>query len=195
MSRQRSHSHPIRNAAALPLDPTLVADCLNTDQRPTDALFKQAFESSLAAVERGARRGVLSGITGHVAESVVEVALAEFGWAPVWHFVGPGRHGVDLLMLDPSAERLFAIEVKGTLRPDYWPRLRSGELMQMEATWLDKRNNPAMVDWDLTSEDLYGGLALVNFAGRRFKLAFTSDFACWHPVELPEQLENLDWVE
>lgn len=195
MTRQRLDPHPVTRSAALPLEPTLVAGCLDTRDRPSDAVFKEAFESSLAALEPGARRGALGGITGHVAESVIEMVLAGLGWTPVWHFVGPGRHGVDLLMLGPNAERLFAIEIKGTLRPRRWPRLRRGELTQMDVAWLDKSDNPGMSDWDVTSEDVYGGLALVNFAELRYKLALTSDFATWHPIEQEEQLEALDWLD
>lgn len=177
------------------LKPTIVVGCLDTEDRPGDEVFRRAFEGSLAALEPAARRGALSGITGHVAESVVETVLAGLGWTPIWHFVGPGRHGVDLLMLGPNTERLFAIEVKGTLRPRRWPLLRRGELTQMDLAWLDKPDNPAMADWDLTSDDVYGGLALVNFAELRYKLALTSDFGTWHPIEREEQLEELDWID
>ena len=30
----------------------------------------------------------------------------------LWHFTGPGRHGVDLIVLCPTAERVIAVEVK-----------------------------------------------------------------------------------
>jgi hypothetical protein len=36
-------------------------------------------------------------VTGHIAESVVEVMLTERGLATVAQHSGPGRHGVDLL--------------------------------------------------------------------------------------------------
>jgi hypothetical protein len=128
-------------------------------------------------------------------ESVVEVVLESLGWIPVWHFVGPGRHGVDLLLLGPGTERLFAIEVKGTLRPRRWPRLRRGELTQMDVGWLDKSDNPAMSDWGVTSEDVYGGIVCVNFHDLLFKVALTAGFTTWRPIERLEQLEALEWLE
>jgi hypothetical protein len=134
-------------------------------------------------------------VTGHVAESAVEVLLEGLGWVPVWHFVGPGRHGVDLLLLGPSHQRLFAIEVKGTLRPGKWPRLPHAELTQMDVKWLDKADNPAMREWGVTSEDVYGAIALVNFHDLLCKVALTSDFTTWRPIERPEQLTELDWLD
>jgi hypothetical protein len=114
---------------------------------------------SLAALRPAARRGALAGVTGHVAESVTEVVLEAVGWTPVWHFAGPGRHGVDLPFLGPGEERLFAVEVKGTLRPHHWPRMRRGELTQMDLAWLDKADNPAMSEWGVTSDYVYGAIA------------------------------------
>ena len=52
----------------------------------------------------------------------------------LWHFVGPERHGVDLLVLCQLAERVVAVEVKGTLRRGHWPRLSGRELAQMSVT-------------------------------------------------------------
>ena len=111
---------------------------------------------------------------------MTEIALEAVGWTPVWHFAGPGRHGVDLLLLGPGEERLFAVEVKGTLRPRNWPRMRRGELTQMDLAWLDKADNPAMSEWGVTSDDAYGAIALINFAELRFKIALTRDFATWY---------------
>jgi hypothetical protein len=141
------------------------------------------------------RRGALAGVTGHVAESAVEVLLEELGWVPVWHFVGPGRHGVDLLLLGPNAERLYAVEVKGTLRPGRWLRLTRAELTQMDVEWLDKPDNPAMREWGVASEDVYGAIVLVNFHDLLCKVALTSDFKTWRPIERPEQLTQLDWLD
>lgn len=190
----KSARHPVSAASPLPLDPVIVADCLDVNERLIDATFKTAFEGSLGALDPRARRGALAGATGHIAESVVEVILADLGWTPVWNFVGPGRHGVDLLLLGPNVQRLFAFEVKGTLRPRRWPRMRRGELTQMDIGWLDKADNPAMTEWGVTSDDVYGGIALVNFADLRFKTALTRDFSTWHAIEEPEQLRALDWL-
>jgi hypothetical protein len=178
----------------LPLDAQVVIGCLDVEKRPSDAIFKTAFEHSLGALDPARRGGALGGTTGHVAESVVEVALADLAWTPIWHFVGPGRHGVDLLMLGPNVERLFAFEVRGTLRPRRWPRLRRGELTQMDVGWLDKADNPAMSEWGITSEDVYGGLALINFAELRYKVALTSDFVTWQPIERLDQLRDVHWL-
>ena len=98
-------------------------------------------------------------------------------------------------MLGPNAQRVVAIEVKGTLRPGYWPRLRGGELRQMDLTWLDKSDNPGMGEWNLASSDVFGGVALVNFAERQLKLALTREFATWHPIERAELLEALEWID
>jgi hypothetical protein len=185
----------LRRAEAFPLDRAAVTGLLDLVERPSDALFETAFEHSLAALAPAERRGALAGIIGHVAESAVEVLLVECGWTPVWHFVGPGGHGVDLLMLGPGAERLFAVEVKGTLRPGRWPRLRRGPLTQMDIAWLDKSDNPAMSEWGVTSDDLYGAVVLVNFHELLYKAALTSDFATWQPVERVNQLEALGWLD
>lgn len=185
---------PFAPAPAFALDREIVAGCVDVAERPTDALFATAFESSLASLEPSQRRGALGGVTGHVTESVVEVVLESFGWTPVWHFAGPGYHGVDLLLLGPGAERLIAVEVKGTLRPQRWPRLRRGELAQMDVGWLDKSDNPAMKEWGVTSADVYGAVILVNFHDLLFRVGLTRDFATWRPVECLDQLEDLDWL-
>jgi hypothetical protein len=41
----------------------------------------------------------------------------------------------------------------------------------MDVGWLDKSDNPAMNDWGVTSEDVYGGFVLVNFHDLLFKVA------------------------
>jgi hypothetical protein len=187
--------HAVNLANALSLERSVVASCLDANARAGDAIFETAFAQSLAALRPAARRGALGGVTGHVAESVTEIVLEAVDWTPVWHFAGPGRHGVDLLFLGPGEERLFAVEVKGTLRPHHWPRMRRGELTQMDLAWLDKPDNPAMSEWGVTSADVYGGIALINFAELRFKIALTRHFATWHAIEQFEQLKTLDWLD
>ena len=113
----------------------------------------------------------------------------------LWHFEGPGRHGIDLLALDPSATRVVAFEAKGTLRPKHWPRLSHSALAQMSTAWVDKTDNPGMHNWELTSDDVYGGVILVNFAERLFRVAFTSDFVNLRPVATIEQLADLSWLD
>lgn len=115
-------------------------------------------------------------------------------WVPVWHFVGPGRHGVDFLMLGPGAERLSAIEIKGTLCPGRWPRLRQAELTQLDAAWLDKLDNPAMKEWGMQADDVYAAVAAVNFHELAYKVALTAGYVRWHPVVGVAQLDELEWL-
>ena len=124
----------------------------------------------------GERRGVLAGVTGHVAESVTELRFDGWGHSMLWHFEGPGRHGIDLLALDPAGERVLAIEVKGTLRSRRWPRLSRRTLTQMSADWVDKHDNSGMQNWELVSENVYGAVVLINFADRLFRVGMTADF-------------------
>jgi hypothetical protein len=108
--RPVAEGHPVSLAKALPLEREVVLSCLD-DARAGDGTFETALELSLAALAPANRRGALAGVTGHVAESVAESVFERAGWTPVWHFVGPGCHGVDLLLLGPGQKRLFAVEV------------------------------------------------------------------------------------
>ena len=182
-------------ATPLTLERRVVEACIDVSVRPQDVCFSSAFDDSLSVLSPAERRGALAGVTGHVAESVAESVLNQVGWTPVWHFVGPGRHGVDLLMLGPNAKRLFAIEVKGTLRAGHWPSLRRGELGQMGVEWLDKADNPAMSEWGVTSDDLYGAVLLVNFADLAVKVTLTSDFVDWKSVAHRAALKDVDWLD
>src|SRR4051812_8064129 len=123
-----------RAATPLPLPSELVQSCLL--DRPGDAAFLTAFEQGLVSIGATGRGGSLGGTTGHIAESVVELLLADVGYNVVWHFAGPGQHGVDLLELSPDGDYLLAVEVKGTLRAGRWPRLTRGELQQFGPAWL-----------------------------------------------------------
>jgi hypothetical protein len=186
---------PLAEATPFPFERQRVLDCLDAVARPPDAVFSEAFSTSLAALEPRRRRGALAGTTGHVAESVAELILGDFGWTVVWQHVGPGPHGVDLMFLGPGAERLVAVEVKGTLKPRRWPRLRRGELTQMAREWLDKPNNPAMSEWGVTSEDVYGAVVLVNLHDLLFRVGVTADFSEWLPVRDLAELASLDWLD
>jgi hypothetical protein len=121
--------------------------------------------------------------TGHIAESLVAVILAELGYSLVWQLTGPGHHGVDLIELAPDGERLVAVEVKGTLRARRWPRLSGRELRQMSAGWLDKADNPGMKEWGLESADLCGAVIAVNFAEMAMRAGITFDFETMQPVK------------
>jgi hypothetical protein len=181
-------------AAVFPLAAEVVHACLDLSQ-PVDRAFARACKASLSALSPAERRGALPGVTGHVAESVVEVLLAGLGYQLLWHFAGPGRHGVDLLVLCPQGERVVAVEVKGTLRQGHWPRMSSRELAQMSAAWVDKRDNPGMANWELGSQDVYGAVVLVNFATMAYRAAFTADFLHLHPVMEQRQLADLEWLD
>ena len=176
-----------------PLERRVVADCI-AGGRPRDRDFARAFSGGLPVLSRAERVG-LGGITGHIAESVVETLLVERGWTPIWHFEGPGGHGVDLLFLDSALARLVAVEVKGTLRQGVWPRLRRAELTQMDVSWLDKLANPAMKQWGLSSADVYGAVAIANLADLRYRLAVSSDLASWSPITELTQLDDLSWLD
>jgi hypothetical protein len=180
----------LRSAQPIAFERELVLDCLDRHDE-LDRRFDRACAGSLAALRPEERRGGLAGVIGHVGESIVEVVLAGHGWSPVWHFTGPGRHGVDLLLLDPNAERLIAIEVKATLRLRYWPRVPGNMDMPV---WLDKLDNPGMAEWNVTSGDVYGAVVLVRFHDSAFKAALTADFEGWLPVTDPRQLDDLDWA-
>jgi hypothetical protein len=98
-------------------------------------------------------------------------------------------------MLGPDAERVFAVEVKGTLRRLRWPRLRSAELTQMEVAWLDKADNPAMVEWGIEGADVYGAVAIVNFDAPACKMVLSRDFIHWLPVVDETSLDELEWLD
>ena len=183
-----------RQAAIFPIAPEVVRSCLDLDEA-TDRVFARACEHSLAALSLAERRGALPGVTGHVAESVVEVLLAGLGYHLLWHFTGPGRHGVDLVVLCPRGERVVVVEVKGSLRAGHWPRLSHRELAQLSAGWLDKPDNPGMANWELRSEDVYGAVVLVNFAAMAYRAALTRDFVHLHPVVEHAQLADLEWLD
>jgi hypothetical protein len=179
----------LRSARALPLGRDLISALTLDDE--LGRRFARARAASIAALRPEESRGGLAGVTGHIGESVAAIVLGAHGWSPVWHFEGPGRHGVDLLLLGPGAERLFAVEVKATLRPRYWPRVPRHLDMPV---WLDKADNPGMKDWEITSEDVYGAVVLVNFHDWAFKVALTADFEDWLPVTDPRQLDDLEWA-
>jgi hypothetical protein len=186
-------NHPLRDAVALPISRPTVEICLDP-AAPGDQLFHTAWTESLEARSPARRGGVLPGITGHVAESVVELMLVDHGFAAVAHHPGPGRHGVDLLMLHLEAEMLFAVEVKGTLVPGRVPRLTRGEVQQMSAAWVDKQDNPAMTNWGLGSQDVYGALAAVNFADMTLRVAVTADFVVFSAVRSESWLRTPAWL-
>ncbi len=183
-----------RHAAPLPIAAETVAGCIDLSV-PEDQLFDQARRRGLSSIPVDARRGRFCITVGEVAEAVTEVVLVDLGYELVGEVGGRGRHGVDVLMLDPSGERLIAVEVKGTLRAGRWPRVRRQRVPQMSPGWLDKVDNPAMAEWALRSGDVYGAIVLVNLATPAFKVGFTADFARFAPVTDAAQLVDLSWLD
>lgn len=184
----------VRSAASFALCDNTVTSCLDLRKRPGDRLFHRAWRESLSVLS-AAERAALAPTTGHVAESVAELILDELGFQVVGDQSGPGGHGVDLLVLRPEGTRLCAVEVKGTFQPRRWPRLRRGTLAQMSSGWLDKADNPAMTDWDLTSADVYGAVLLVSFSQACFRILLTADFVHLRPVTEGTDLIDLGWLD
>ena len=181
----------LRQSAAFAMAAPMVEECLDPASG-RDALFARAWRSGLASLTR-AERSAVAGVTGHVAESVTEVLLDSLDWRVLWHSTGPGRHGVDLVFLTAD-DKVAVIEVKGTLAAGRVPRLSRRELTQMSADWLNKADNPGMAELDLRSSDVYGGVAVVNFADMTWRLALTADFAALYPVIHADQFTNLGWI-
>lgn len=178
---RRSASAALRQANPIEIANSTVLGCLNFDDQ-ADQHFESAWRSRRDGGTGRLRGGALPGTIGHIAESVVEVVLAESGYVPLAHHPGPGRHGVDLLMLHLASETVFAIEVKGTLRRGFVPRLTRGDLAQMSNAWLDKSDNPAMTSAALRAEDVFGAVAALNFVELTLRVAFTADFANFRPL-------------
>jgi len=173
-------SSALRTAPSIPLPVENVWDCIdshNARAADAEAQFRRAFASGLAAIPIAQRAHGLNGVTGHVAESVVEMILAERGWTPLEHFEGPfsGGHGVDLAMATPGFDNVVVIEVKGTLTPRRWPRLAKGELPQLGKEWLQKIDNPAVSSLGMVPADLAVLAVLVQFGRRELKVAWSRD--------------------
>lgn len=62
---------------------------------------------------------------------------------------------------------------------------------QMTAQWLDKLGNAGMIATELQAADVYGLIAMVQFARRQLKAAITEDFVSYLPINSIEQLEDL----
>ncbi len=98
-------------------------------------------------------------------------------------------------MLSPAMDRVIVFEVKGTLRPRRLPPLSRAELQQLSAAWIDKKDNPGMASLELESRDVYGGMAVVQFADRCSRIGLTSDFESLHAIQSTEQLLDLEWLD
>jgi DNA/RNA non-specific endonuclease len=189
--RRPMRTSVMRESAAFPLDAAAVGGCLDPASA-SDSVFARGWRSGPAGLTC-AERCAVAGVTGHVAESVTEILLDRLEWRVLWHFAGPGRHGVDLVFLTPD-EKIVAVEVKGTLVAGRIPRLSRREMTQMSAAWVDKADNPGMAELRLESADIYGAVVGINFADMTWRIAATADFSTLSPVIRIEQLARLDWI-
>lgn len=192
----RSVSQALHDAPAIPIDPRLIESCLDPQSRPSDAVFRAAWRHGIGSLPKSSRSGQLSGVTGHVGESVAELLFDELGCNMLWHFEGPlsGGHGADLIVLSPDA-RVIVVEVKATLRPGRWPRPTRREVMQLEVAWLDKDDNPGMANWGLRSNDVYAAVVVVNLAQAQWRCAVTANFRDVRAISDPSQLIDLVWLD
>jgi hypothetical protein len=108
----------LRAAAPLPLSEVDITGCIESSPRteagelqltPAEAVFAQAFATSLQQVPQAQRAG-LQATAGNIAEAVVEVVLVDLEWSPLYHDERPssGGHGVDLMMVTPSMDKVAA---------------------------------------------------------------------------------------
>jgi hypothetical protein len=176
----------LRTATAFPVDTSAIRGCVNTSV-DVDRLFERARADGLASIKPSERGGHLARVTGEVAESVAQILLADNGYSLFWQITTPG---VDLLLLAPD-EAVLALEVKGTLRPGVVPRLTPSRRRQMSREWLNSKDNPAMAEWELEADDLYAGVMIVDLALAQFRLALSSDFDLYRPVNSLAQLASL----
>lgn len=184
-------SAALRQAAAFGLDAAVIEGCLNL-ACAKDRLFARGWRSGPGSLTR-AERCAVAGVTGHIAESVTEVLLDRLDWRVLWHFTGPGRHGVDLVLVTPD-DKIVAVEVKGTLTAGHIPRLSRREITQMSAEWVDQADNPGMAELGMRSADVYGAIAVINFADTTWRIALTADFSALSPVLHLGQLTRLSWL-
>jgi hypothetical protein len=51
-----------------------------------------------------------------------------------------------------------------------------------------------LAELDLTSTDVYGGIAVVNFSDLTWRMTLTRDFRAFEPTTSQEQLTDLTWI-
>jgi hypothetical protein len=189
--RERLSLRPaLREATPFPLDPEMIEGCLDEDRDRFDVLFRRAHAVGLAGLARGDRSGHLWRVVGEVAESIAARLLGKLGYSVFWHNAEPGIHGVDLLLLSPD-EAILALEVKGTLRAGAIPRLTPSRLRQMSRDWLNRPDNPAMIEWELEADDIYTGVMVVDLATPAFRVALSANFETYAPVLERAGLETI----
>jgi Holliday junction resolvase-like predicted endonuclease len=184
--------NPLRPATAFPLENAVVRSCLDRSE-PKDEQFFQCWKTIRAGTVQRIPNA-LAIVTGHVAESAVAVLLEERGLIPIAHQVGPGTHGVDLIVFDPVEEAAIAVEVKGTLRAGRLPWLTRREKTQMSREWLDQKDNPTMAEFEFSSEQIYGAVVAVNLSEMVYRAVLTQDFVEYKPVVEASQIGTVDWL-
>lgn len=193
----------LRSAAQFEVPEATLEECLaatpellgNPERIATaEALVRSTLASGvpLPATQRAFALPVL----GNIAEAVIESILAEIGWQPCYDddAGSASGHGVDLLMLDPSLERVVAIEVKSTIQRGRWPRLASGDQEQLTPSWFDAPGNQGMVEWQLGSADIYTMVVQVHLRRRLWRSCLAADPLTPQPIVDFEQLSDLDWL-
>ncbi|WP_127572497.1 hypothetical protein [Georgenia faecalis] len=143
-----------------------------------------------------ATRGEVLPVLGNIAEAVVEVILEEQGWQPVGDDASgfSSGHGIDLLMLDSTLERLIVIEVKSTIQPSRWPRLAAGRREQLTPEWFDAPSNEGMVEWGLGAGDVHTMVAQIHLRRRRWRACLANTLHTAHPLVDLDQLASLEWL-
>jgi hypothetical protein len=162
----------LHDAEVITIDPDLVRSLVMSDLSATDRLFQRAFDHSLDALVASERSGALSGVTRHIAETLVEQVLYSHGFHPVWHFHGKDSPGFDLLMLSPKADFVLAVQVTGTLQPGRVQppsRQRNAQL----SSFVMADAGAAATPWDLEGTEIYAGVFAVNFADRVIRASLT----------------------
>lgn len=189
---QRLRLSDLRSAQPFAVDASSVDDCLDITNEQ-DQSFREAWTGVMAG-DRVSLSSRIAPVTGHVAESVAAVILCEVGFHLFWHLTGPGRHGVDLLMLDPAGRTAVAWEVKGTLRRSGFPRLSRRERVQMSPEWLDSNDGTGMSEWGLRADDVIGGFVVLSFARMLMWVGVTANHGSITPIVAEEELLDLSWV-
>lgn len=193
----------LRSGSQFEIPTEALASCLKAEPKLLDnpkriAVAEALIEPTLVAgapIPATARAEILP-VLGNIAEAVVEIILEEQGWQPVSDDAAgfSSGHGVDLLMLDPTLERMVAIEVKSTTQSSRWPRLAAGSREQLTPEWFDAPRNEAMVDWSLSAADVYTMVVQVHLRRLRWRACLAHDLRSPQPLIDLDQLASLEWL-
>jgi hypothetical protein len=193
----------LRSAAVFEIPLEILEACIAATPGLVDdperlASLESAIKPALLRAEELPRETLFAAlpVLGNIAEAVVECILVDHGWQPVHDDTAGASfgHGVDLLMLDPALERMFAIEVKSTVQQSRWPRLARGRKEQLTPTWYDASSNQAMVESGLSSADIYTMVAQVHFRRRLWRSCVAGDICKPQPVADEDQISDLGWL-